>query len=76
MRGSRAVLRRRLPRADTMAYVCAALHFACQKGHLDAVRMLLAGGAKVQCRTAKGATALHFAAKSGASSVTRAGKAA
>ena len=43
----------------------AALHFACQKGHVDAARALLAGGGKVTCRTSKGATPLHFAAQSG-----------
>jgi ankyrin repeat protein len=44
----------------------AALHFACQKGHVDAARTLITAGAKVQCRTAKGATPLHYAAQAGA----------
>ena len=38
-----------------------ALHFACQKGHLDCARALLSAGARAQCRTAKGATPLHYA---------------
>jgi ankyrin repeat protein len=34
---------------------------------VDAARTLITAGAKVQCRTAKGATPLHYAAQAGAS---------
>lgn len=39
----------------------AALHFACQKGHTEVVRILLASRAYVNARNRKGMTALHFA---------------
>ena len=60
-----------MPRLElTCQPACAALHFACQKGHVDAARALLAGGAKVTCKTSKGATPLHHAAQSGACSAS------
>lgn len=38
-----------------------AIHFACQKGHLDVVRVLHSSGASVKAANRKGMTPLHFA---------------
>jgi ankyrin repeat protein len=38
-----------------------AIHFACQKGHLDVVRVLHTSGASVKAANRKGMTPLHFA---------------
>jgi len=48
-----------------------ALHTACAGGHADAVRALLAAGAKVNRRGAKGRTALIFACSNGHIEVAR-----
>eukprot|EP00271_Cylindrocystis_brebissonii_P000165 TRINITY_DN10216_c0_g1_i2.p1 TRINITY_DN10216_c0_g1~~TRINITY_DN10216_c0_g1_i2.p1 ORF type:complete len:204 (+),score=56.75 TRINITY_DN10216_c0_g1_i2:341-952(+) len=48
-----------------------ALHFACQKGHLEAVRVLLAAGAKVTAVTRKGMSPLHFAVQNGTLAVVK-----
>ena len=44
---------------------------AVKAQEVDAARALLAGGAKAQCKTAKGATPLHFAAQNGATRAPR-----
>jgi ankyrin repeat protein len=38
------------------------LHFACQKGHFDTAKELLAAGANPKALTYKAENALHFAA--------------
>eukprot|EP00249_Psilotum_nudum_P012792 c23989_g1_i2 orf=737-1285(-) len=43
----------------------AAIHFACQKGHTQVVRYLLAAGASVNSSTRKGMTPLHYAIQGG-----------
>lgn len=40
-----------------------AIHFACQKGHLEVVRTLLSVGVSVKSITRKGLTPLHYAAQ-------------
>lgn len=42
-----------------------ALHFSCQKGHLEVARVLFAAGAKATNPTRKGQSPLHFAVQTG-----------
>lgn len=46
-----------------------ALHFACQQGHVDLAKLLIAHGAKLETRNSKLMTPLHLAAQNGHSSI-------